>query len=333
MLNKIREASKNLIIPFSFIPAISMLYYLYPNSFELAWKGRAPYIFFLWLLLLELILSWRKLLEKNFGAPRLFKTVAIAIAAATPTIYVICVFLLGLNHNIMELGKIVGVPYQKYPEIPLLEWHWPLSFECLLFTAFFIACVWLMYKIDGLKRFSISLFFMGATSFFFMIDTFYPFGTPMVLQAFAPITASSAVHVLNLMGYNASISRYQEGMPVLRLKGQDVAAVGWPCAGVQSLFIYTFMILLFLKDATFSLVRKVIYVAVGAVGTFIVNILRVVIICIIGINSGPESMILFHSYYGELFFLSWAVTYSMAIIYSGKIWGKLSALGTKLAES
>lgn len=128
------------------------------------------------------------------------------------------------------------------------------------------------------------------------------------------------------MGYSVSISGYYEGMPVLSVPGLKgpAPAIGWPCAGVHSIFIYTFVILLFLKDATFSLVRKIIYVAVGAVGTFIVNVFRIVTICIIGTNVGKEAMNLFHSYYGELFFISWALIYPIIIIYSGKIWAKLS---------
>ena len=47
--------------------------------------------------------------------------------------------------------------------------------------------------------------------------------------------------------------------------------------------------------------RKIIYVAVGAIGTFIINVLRIVTICIIGRNVGREAMKMFHNYYGELF--------------------------------
>ena len=113
---------------------------------------------------------------------------------AAPTAYVIAVSVFGLSHWIVEIGELLGAG--RYGEW-FLQHSWPLSLEYLLLTAFFTASIQLMYGINGLKRFLISLFFLGATGSFYMIDTFYPYGTITVLQAFAPITASSAVHVLN----------------------------------------------------------------------------------------------------------------------------------------
>jgi len=364
----IKKTARNLIIPFSFIIPILILYILNPSLFEVVWKGRGPLLFFLWLLFLELALGWEKLLNREITWTR-FKTAAVIVAVAAPTIYVVAVHHLGLESNIVELGESIGVPFGSMPPGADVEWFthfsWPLSLEYMFFTVFFAASVLLMYQTDGLKRFPVSLFFLGATSSFYMIDTFYPFGTFTLLQAFAPITASSSVQVLNWMGYGASISRYYEGMPVLSvpgLKGPAIA-IGWPCAGVHSLFIYTFVILLFLKESRFSLRRETvraaiprrlefmarskrmnfflkrevirativesekivvnffrmvplyIIVGVGAVGTFIVNVLRIVTIVIIGVNAGPEAMKHFHSYYGELLFITWITIYLLIIIY------------------
>jgi len=358
----INASKRNLIIPISFALPILILYVLNPLSFESAWKGHTPLLLFLWLLSLELLLGWKKLLNSRDSWTR-FRSAAVIVAAAAPTIYVISTFFLGMDHNIMELGKVFGVPYQAYPELGLLEWHWLLSFEYFLFAVFFAASVWLIYKINGLKRFSISLFFLGATSFFYTTDTFYPFGKILILQAFAPLTASSAVHILNWLGYSAQLAPYNYmGMPILISRGLPPLAIGWPCAGVHSLFIYTFVILLFLKDAPFALQREriraaipkrlksvtrsgkidflvkrkmihvmilsgekfvvnffrmvpiYIIVGIGAVGTFIANVLRIVSICIIGVNMGREAMNLFHNYYGELFFVAWIMIYPLTII-------------------
>ena len=61
-----------------------------------------------------------------------------------------------------------------------------------------------------------------------------------------------------------------------------------------------------------------IIVGIGAVGTFIANILRIVTICIIGINSGPEAMTLFHNYYGELFLIAWIIIYVAILLLLGR---------------
>src|SRR3990170_2938702 len=44
-----------------FSVACLLLFLLHPESFELMWKGRTFQLFFVWLILLELILGWESL--------------------------------------------------------------------------------------------------------------------------------------------------------------------------------------------------------------------------------------------------------------------------------
>ena len=335
-LNKIREASSNLIIPFSFILPISMLYLSNSISFESVWKGRAPYLIFLWLLFLELALAWKKLPNKSLSVAK------IALIAAVPN-YLIGIFTFALNGKIMELGKLVGVPYEVHGEW-LLE-DWALSVEYVVLTVCFVASVLLLYKIDGLKFFSISTFFLAATSCFYMIDTFIPFGLLTILQGFVPLIASLVARILNWLGYITQVlspEQLQEfhiindpkGMWGLDIQGLNtLVLIAWGCAGIQSLFIYTFVILLFIKGASISLKRKIIYVAIGAIGTFLVNLLRIVSICLVGVHIDPEALKMFHEYYGELFFIVWIIVYFLLIIYGSKILTKMSAITSKLKSN
>jgi len=103
----IKAAAKNLVIPFSFIAPIFMLYILDPISFNYTWKGRTLYLFFLWLLFLELILAWEKLTQKNLASLKKSRKAAVGITASIPVVYVICVYLLGLNSVLTELGRQV----------------------------------------------------------------------------------------------------------------------------------------------------------------------------------------------------------------------------------
>ena len=321
----INVGKRNLIIPFSFIFPILMLYVLDPNSFNYTWKGRTLYLFFLWLLFLELILDWEKLIQKNLASLKKSKIVAISITASIPSVYVICVNLLGLNSMLIELGKQIGT-----------YWHhdWPLSLEYLVFTIFFTATIWLAYEVDGLKQFSTSLCLLGAIGTIYMIDTFYPYGAFTPFQAFVPLTASSAARVLNWMGYKTFFMPYQvQGTPVLYVSGSSGSVgfgIGWPCAGVQSLFIYTCVILLFFKKSTIPMIQKIIYFIIGAIGTYIINILRIVSIYVIAINQGDWRT--FHDYYGELYSITWIIAYLIIIILSRAIPTKLSVLKVKLQK-
>jgi len=326
LLNRIGEVFRRLVIPLSFALSIFTLYIFDPNSFELTWKGRLPYLIFLWLLFLELVMAWKKFPNKP---PNIVATVVTIIVPAS----LIGVFAFALNDEIIEFGKLLGVPYQEY------DWllgDWVLSLEYVILTICFMASILLLYKTDGLKIFSISAFFLGATSCFYMIDTFYPLGILYALQGFVPVIASLVVNILNWMGYSASLlppSSQSVGMSILKIQGiPEPIGIAWGCAGVQSLFIYTFVILLFVKGASISLKRKIIYITVGAIGTFLVNLLRIVSICIVGVHVGTQALRMFHEYYGELFFIIWIIMYFLIILYGGRILIKMSAIASKLED-
>ncbi|MBT8172149.1 archaeosortase/exosortase family protein, partial [Candidatus Bathyarchaeota archaeon] len=92
------------------------------------------------------------------------------------------------------------------------------------------------------------------------------------------------------------------------------AIVSWSCAGSHSLFLYSFMIMLFLRGTSISRTRKIIYVIGGAIGTFFVNILRIVSILFAGVNSGASLATTFHEFYGEFYFIIWMFLF-LTLIY------------------
>jgi thaumarchaeosortase len=329
----IQTTAKNLIIPLSFLLPVLILYILYPDSFQFEWKGRAPYLVFLWILSLELIIIGKNLPKPPLNTKQWTKTTAIAITIALPTLYVISTNTLQITNQIIEIGNVLGAG--KYGEW-FLKYSWPLSLEYLFFSGCLALSLWLFYGTNGFQRFSISLFFIGATGAFYMIDTFYPYASFGALQAMVPLTTESAAQFLKLMGYEAfvlpnhiyiSALRLNQPMPILTvtsLSSYFQVGVFWPSSGIHSLFIYTFTILLFLKNTTISLTRKTIYMLIGAVGTFFVNVLRIASICIIGLNTGAQAADLFHTYFGEFYFITWIIIFPLTITYGPKILTKLS---------
>jgi len=270
----VRAFLEHFLIPFSLVLPVLLLYIFDPNSFQFTWKGRFLYIFFLWLFFLELTLAWRSLPKNILGRSKWVRTLVAAVAMAIPTAYVISTCMFGLRGEVIEVGSLLGLPPLGY-EKSFLTVHWPLSFEYLVLTVFFAASILLTYGIKGLRRFSVALFFLGAVGLSYMIDTFYPYGTLTVLQRLVPLTASSAANVLNWMGYKArlfqfafkrqvdsmTIEEVANIISVRRGEQQVVFGINWPCAGVHSLLIYTFVILLFLKGTSFSLRQNVVYAA------------------------------------------------------------------------
>jgi len=358
------------LIPFFFILSILTLYYFEPTTFEYSWKGRVSYIIFLWLLILELAMASRKLSEKRFTFVR---TVATVLAIIGPILYINAFFFFGLKSNVIQLGQTLS-NYAGLEEragiytSEFIQRHWPISLEHIVLSTFFTISIWVVYGFNGIRKTSVSLFFIWATGTFYMIDTFYPFHTFAILQSLSPLTTSSAAFVLNIMGYDVKIHNrivlYDPNVQSPRFPNIEV---NWPCAGIQSLIIYTLVILLFIKNLKFkplelpvnvrrkfvSLIRpvvpawlfhlvslsylflktKIVLIAiffVGALGTFLVNVLRIVSIIVIMLNYGMDPAFLFHSYYGELYFLAWILIYLSLILYAPRIGTYLANIKSKL---
>jgi thaumarchaeosortase len=246
------------------------------------------------------------------------------IITAMPTVFVLATSIFGLHDAIIALGKVLGVPYATFGTW-FIDVSWPIGFEYLIFTALFTVNLLVIYGTENLKRFLISAFFMWSTTSFFMLNTFAPYGTIGVLQAFVPVTTNAAAHALDGLGFQTAVSAMINGrgpgmmLSVIGESSAYTAIVYWPSAGIQSLIIYTGIMLLFIKDTHYSMRRKVIYFVVGALGTFIVNICRIVTIMIIGLRIGRLEASVFHDYYGELFFIAWMIVYFVLLVYGSHI--------------
>lgn len=301
----------------TFVLPVLMLYFFDAESFDYVWKGRAPYLLFIWLLFLEMFLGWNRLKEK-YSLPSAKRTLAAAFCFLIPSFYVLSVFMFGLKQYILSFGIMLGVPSSIYGQW-FLEFSWPLSLEIIVFAVSFAALVYMVFGCDGMKNFSIPLFFLGVVGVFYMLDTFYPYGTLTVLQFFVPLPVSAAAYVLNSLGYRTQIfSGYYNdlGLRVIGAGGKEFSAtVSWSCAGIHSLFIYSLVILLFLTGTGLVLKRKIGYALVGALGTFFVNILRIVAILMVGLGGGSDAATRFHEFYGEFFFIAWILIYLFLLFF------------------
>ena len=319
--NVLLEHTRPLIIVSSSVLLVSLLYLFNPTIFEEVWKGYLPLLIFLWLVLLEIILNWNRPLQKPRSSLTGFKAVLTAVFGMAPTIYVLAYFLSDLDQFVLNVGSFAGLSGW------FLETSWPISLQYLVSATFFTLLLLLLYRREGLRRFSVSTFFIWSFGAFYIMDTFYPYGKVTVLQNIVPWIVGVVTLTLSPMGYDIQYNSTNYLLTVDK-PGSYIfrAQVYWPCAGVYSLFIYTFVILLFLKGTAISLKGKVIYFIAGAVGTFFVNALRVATICKLAVDQGQDAGRMFHTYYGELFFIAWIIIYPIIILGSRKLWMKLSSM-------
>lgn len=311
---------KKLLIPFSFLLMLLVAYIIEPNSFLDLWKGRLFYLFFLWLFSLELILgglgSDRQVRGRS-GVDWARAALGMSVLLI-PTVYLMETKMFGFNSALVGLAQFLGVGVgQSVPDqLSLTTVSFPFSVEYFIVAVSLSLGTYLLLGFRGLKQFSVSLFLLGAIGTFYMLDTFMPYGNASSLQALVPLTSSSVAYVLQQTGHTVQMTLIQQdGAVQMLVSGAPTAfSIYWPCAGIQSLFIYTFVILLFMKGSAMSLKAKVVTLAIGAVGTFFVNVLRIVSIIELSITQGLSIAVVFHEYYGELYFLVWIVVFLFALV-------------------
>ena len=328
-LSEIKEGRLHLVLlAFFFIPIILIwlldflnieIFALFNQEFmfDLTWKGRMFYLFFMWLLLLESVLDWKVIVEKQRVFRNRIRIILFCIVAAVPTIYIIWVNFFGLNQMILNIGQALQIRSE------FINDAWPLSVEYLILAVFFIFATLLAYGRGGLKNLSISLSLLTGIGIVFLVDTIWPYGTLEPMQLVALPTAACATALLNLLGYSASLSypfsspQYGTMPQMTVLQGTQTvrADVGWPCAGVQSILLFMLITLVFFKKTTIPGDRKISYFLIGVAGTYLTNILRISSFFIISLNYGSEAGLVFHETYGELYFIAWMFLFLMMVIF------------------
>lgn len=302
----------------AFVVPLALLYFLNPsdpylqvsaqNSFQLMWKGRTFQLFFVWLILLQFILTWDNI-KLKINWQNKAKLPLVAFLLLLPTIYVICEYYLGLNGAIANSAYQSGITFYN---------TMPLAIEYLVFSLLFLLTTLTYFGKKGLASFALPGLFACLVGVIYTIDNVFPYGQFTPFQLLVPTTAFLASKMLGLMGYTTILGT-QAGMPTIQATGPVGTAqfaIAWPCAGIESLLIFTAVALLFLQQMPISWKSKAGYFFIGAAVTYFINILRIATIFTIGAQYGVNSnqVQMFHFYYGPLYSIIWIVSYPILIL-------------------
>ncbi len=286
------------------------------QSFEWMWKGRTFELFFIWLVALEYILSWETI-QLKIDSQKRTRVIAFIFALCLPTLFVLGENYLGLNVANVNWAISAGIPF---PDLMAL------AIEYMMFSLLFCITIFLPFGKKGLAGFALPALFVGLIGVIYTVDNVFPYGQFTPFQLLVPTTARFAGGILGLMGNTVIMGTdFATLMPTLQVTGAlgtAKFAVAWPCAGIESLLIFTAVALLFLKGMPISWRSKVGYFAFGAVITYLINIFRIVSIFTIGMQFGVNSSQVeaFHSYYGPLYAVTWIISYPIIILSSQMAW-------------
>jgi thaumarchaeosortase len=236
-----------------------------------------------------------------------------------------------LQFGVNNISKYINIAPDQYANIIQFL---PLSTEYLIFTVLFVAIISAYYGPDQLGNFSLSTLFLGIIGIVYTIDNLYPFGRFTPFQIIVPTTTMLAASVLNMMGFGTTIGYIQNDpqmgslttLSVKALNGTATFNIAWPCSGVESLLLYSVVILLFLKNTAIPIKQRIVYFVVGAGVTYFINALRIATIFIIAINGGDVRT--FHDFTGQFYSISWIVAYPLMIMASRTLWERMSLFRT-----
>jgi len=322
----------NLLPLLAFAGPLVLLYLLNPmdpflklsaqDSFQLMWKGRTFKLFFIWLVALEFILSWETI-KLKIGKHNKRRAFTFAVVLLLPTLYILSENYFGLNNALANWAMHSRIVF----------WNsMPLAIEYVVFSILFCLIIFLSFGKKGLTGFALPALFVGLIGVLYAIDNVFPYGQFTPFQLLVPTTATVAAAVLKLMGNTVVFGTdLLSSMPTLQVTGPlgtAKFAIAWPCAGIESLLIFTAVTFLFLKRINIPWKAKIAYFAFGSAITYFINVLRIVNLFNLGMAFGVNSNQVqeFHFYQGPLIAMAWIVSYPLIILASQ---GLLEKIKTK----
>jgi len=289
------------LIPF--LVPIAVLLLIDPNHFILGWNEGAGggFLFAFVFLMLE----WydvRRLLEFRLVRKR---KLGIAVLACLVAAYFVVVYALNQNVLVAQFGAKLG--YSSTPQIL----SWTRMWDYIIYAFFISAVVSLWLGIKGLRQFPTPIVFLSGMAFILLLDASFPYGSMESLQFLMQPILMVTVFLLRAVGVRVDLVGY-ESLAVWGNKGFLFINMYWQCAGILSMTIYLLVIVILMVKLETSVLRKLIYVVLGAIGTFLINIIRIFLIIYYGAFI-DINLRMFHESIGEVLFTIWIVIYLVTI--------------------
>ncbi len=302
-----RLESADLLLILSALPVL-LLFALAPQTFELSWAGfgklgRGGLFFVLFFLAFELW-DFRKTNKPRLD--RVHKAFAILLLLLALVYAGEVGASVSFVNFIYSVGKTLGAAGD-------VSTSWLMATDYVVMTLYLLALTLTLFAARAVRGVITPIIFSIGMFVFYCIDAFFPYGSIGPLQFWANFIVA-AVGVLS-KGVGLPIYGLSNTLTIVGIHGFYRLAVYWPSVGVQSMLIYSLVMILLAAKLDSPMKRKLIYASVGVVGTIFLNVLRIFIIAYYGYAyaySGQE-LDAFHNSLGEILFPIWIVVF-LAIV-------------------
>ena len=181
-------------------------------------------------------------------------------------------------------------------------------------SVYLTALTVVLFSVSTIRRVVTPIVFSLGMLFFYLLDAFFPYGSLGPLQFWANFIVAGVGLLAKLLGL--PIEGFTNHLNIAGVYGYYRLIVYWPSVGVQSILIYSIVMVVIAAKLDAPLVRKLIYALVGVVGTILLNVLRIFVIAYYGYAyaTSGQQLDAFHNAVGEILFPIWIVLFLILII-------------------
>jgi len=289
------------------IPVL-FLFVMAPQTFELSWAGfgklgRGGLFFVLFFLGFDL-LDLPKVKVQRSRKRRVAGAIIVLVAVA----YFLEV---GLGETvtglIYDLGRMLGASGD-------VSNSFLMATDYVADSIYLVALTAALFGLGMVRRIITPIVFASGMLVFYLLDAFFPYGSLGPLQFWANFIVAGVAVLARLFGL--PIDGFTNHLNISGLHGYFRLVVYWASVGVQSILIYSVVMVVIAAKLQAPRTRKLIYALVGVSGTILLNVVRIFSIAYYGYAYATTGQQLdaFHNAIGEILFPIWIVVFLMLII-------------------
>lgn len=203
-----------------------------------------------------------------------------------------------------------GVGLGVDPLLAQFSWLWGIDYGV---SSILLLCLVMLYSRP--RPLTPLIYTLGMTSFLF-VDVILPYNSLGPFQGVVPPMLQSISYIVNATGLG-SASANGNILTLTAPAGSMTLQVFWPSAGLDGIIIGILVVVFVVIKLGVGHLRGFAYVAIGIVGSFAVNVLRIVLLAVyaLGHVTSPKEFEVFHSVAGDLVFIPWIVVYVLLIVW------------------
>jgi len=206
----------------------------------------------------------------------------------------------------------------------------PLSFllamDFILYAAYCMIATAILYSHRTIPLMVTPVIYAMGSGILDMMDAYFPEDSLAFLQVWVYVIWNVVVFILAVIGFHTGVNPLAGPVsrPSIMLQGNRLflwgdrgfitLAIFWPSSGVVSMIVYSLVIIVLMVKLDAPRKRKLIYAAIGAAGTYFVNVIRItlIVLYVTYISLDVEA---FHQSIGEVLFISWIFIYLLLVIH------------------